>query len=115
VAVSDGWVTLRGTVDWQYQRDAADGAVRTLAGVRGITNDISVGPRVQPADVQTRIEAALKRSAEIDARRVHVSVSDGRIRLTGNVQSWAERDEARRAAWAAPGVTAVEDQMAVVP
>ncbi|HEY5617777.1 MAG TPA: BON domain-containing protein [Vicinamibacterales bacterium] len=115
VAVSDGWVTLRGMVDWQYQRDAAEGAVRTLAGVRGITNEISVGPRVQPADVQTRIEAALRRSAEIDARRINVSISDGRVRLTGNVHSWAERDEARRAAWAAPGVTGVEDQMAVVP
>lgn len=115
VAVSDGWVTLRGTVDWQYQRDAAEGAVRALAGVRGITNESSVGPRVQPANVKTRIEAALRRSAEIDARRINVSVSDGRVRLTGNVHSWFERDEARRAAWAAPGVTAVEDQMAVVP
>jgi osmotically-inducible protein OsmY len=115
VAVSDGWVTLRGTVDWRYQRDAAERAVRTLAGVRGITNEIAVGPRVQPSDVQSRIEAALKRSAEIDARRVAVSVADGRVMLTGNVHSWFERDEARRAAWAAPGVTAVEDHMAVVP
>ena len=115
VAVSDGWVTLRGMVDWQYQRDAAEGAVRTLAGVRGVTNDVTVGPRVQPADVQTRIETALRRSAEIDARRINVSVSDGRVSLTGNVHSWAERDEARRAAWAAPGVTAVEDHMAVIP
>lgn len=115
VAVSDAWVTLRGMVDWQYQPDAAEGAVRTLAGVRGVTNDITVGPRVQPSDVQTRIEAALKRSAEVDARRINVSVSDGRVSPTGNVHSWFERDEARRAAWAAPGVTAVEDHMAVVP
>jgi len=115
VAVSDGWVTLRGTVDWQYQKDAAERGVRNLTGVRGITNDMTVGPRVQPGDVQAKIEAALRRNAEIDARRINVSVADGRITLSGNVHSSAERDEARRAAWAAPGVTAVEDHMAVVP
>ena len=115
VAVSDGWVTLRGMVDWQYQKNAPERAVRTLAGVRGITNDITVGPRVQPSDVQANIEAALRRSAEIDARRINVSVSDDRITLTGNVHSSAERVAARRAAWSAPGVTTVEDHMAIIP
>jgi osmotically-inducible protein OsmY len=115
VVVSDGWVTLRGVVDWQYQRDAAESAVRSLAGVRGITNDISVGPRVQPSDVKARIEAAFERSAEIEARRLTVNVSDGSVTLTGNVHSAAERDEARRAASAAPGVRLVVDHMVIVP
>lgn len=115
VVVSDGWITLEGIVDWQYQKDAAERVVRDLTGVRGVTNRMTVGPRVQPGDVQAKIESAFGRSAEIDARRIHVNVLDGHVTLTGNVHSWAERDEARRAAWAAPGVKAVEDRMAVVP
>jgi osmotically-inducible protein OsmY len=115
VAVSNGWITLTGTVDWQYQRDAAARAVRDLTGVRGVTNNITLKPHVQAGDVQAKIEAAFKRSAEIDARRVNVVASDGKVILSGNVRSWAERQEAERAAWAAPGVTQVEDRIAVVP
>lgn len=115
VAVTNGRVALKGTLEWHYQRDAAERAVRDLVGVRGVTNEIVVHPRVKVADVQHKIEAAFRRSADIDARRVNVNVTDGHVTLTGNVHSWSERDEARRAAWAAPGVTAVEDHIVVVP
>jgi osmotically-inducible protein OsmY len=115
VTVSNGWVTLNGHVDWQYQKDAAQRAVRDLTGVKGITNDIAVQPRVQTRDVRDKIEAAFKRSAEIDARRINVTADNGKVELSGNVHSWAERQEAERAAWAAPGVTKVEDRLLIVP
>lgn len=115
VSVSNGWVTLKGDLDWQYQKDAATRAVRYLTGVRGVTNLVTVKPHVSVADVQAKIEAALKRSAEIDARRINVNVTDGEVVLSGNVHSWAEREEARHAAWAAPGVKDVQDRLAIVP
>lgn len=115
VAVSDGWVTLKGNVEWEYQRNAAADAVRYLIGVRGISNTIAVTPRVTAPDVKAKIEAALKRSAEVDARRINVAVLDGKVTLTGNVHSWFERNEARHAAWAAPGVKDVDDRIAVTP
>jgi osmotically-inducible protein OsmY len=115
VAVSNGWVTLKGKVDWAYQRTAADQCVRHLAGVCGVVNVIDVTPRANIADVKAKIETALKRSAEVDARRINVAVADGKVTLTGNVHSWAERNEARFAAWAAPGVKEVDDKMAIVP
>jgi osmotically-inducible protein OsmY len=115
VAVSNGWVTLKGTVDWNYQRDAATKTVRDLMGVVGVANGIEVKAHVSVADVQSKIQAALTRSAEVDARRINVSALDGKVVLSGNVRSWAEREEARHAAWAAPGVKEVEDRMAIVP
>lgn len=115
VSVGDGWVTLKGRVDWEYERRAAERAVRDLSGVRGVINSISVEPHVSATDVKTKIEAALKRSAEVDARRINVAVAENKVVLTGNVHSWFERDEARRAAWAAPGVKNVDDRIAVVP
>jgi osmotically-inducible protein OsmY len=115
VTVSSGWVTLQGSVDWQYQKDAAYRTVRDLSGVRGVSNNVTVTPRVSTTGVQQKIEEAFRRSAEIDARRVTVVAQNGQVTLTGNVHSWAERQEATRAAWAAPGVTQVVDRLAVVP
>ena len=115
VTITNGWVTLNGTLDWQYQKDAAARVVRELTGVKGVINNIIVQPHAKTIDVREKIEAAFKRSAEIDARRINVIATDGTVILSGNVHSWAERQEAERAAWAAPGVTQVEDRLAIVP
>jgi osmotically-inducible protein OsmY len=115
VTVKDGWVTLEGKVDWYYQKNAAELAVKYLSGVRGVSDDIKVEPQVSTVEVKEKIEAALKRSAELDARRIRVEASDGKVTLSGNVHTWFEKDEAESAAWAAPGVTKVNNQIAVVP
>lgn len=115
VVVNNGRITLDGEVEWQYQKNAAMNAVRYLTGVTGVSNQITVKPHVSPGDVKNKIEAAFKRSAEIDARRVTVETRDGKVILHGNVRSWTEREEAQQAAWAAPGVTTVENQLTVAP
>lgn len=118
VTVVNGWVTLHGTVDWYHQMAAAERVVRSLAGVKGVSSAIVIQPPVMPVkttDVAAKIEAAFTRSAEIDARRIRVAAEDGTVTLTGHVRSWAERQEAERAAWAAPGVTRVDDRISVVP
>jgi osmotically-inducible protein OsmY len=114
VAVSKGWVRLEGEVEWHYQKEAAENSVRYLRGVKGVSNLITVKPRVSPADLKTKIQDAFLRSAEMDARRVHVEVEDGKIILRGKVYSLAEKLEAERAAWAAPGVSEVDNQIVVV-
>lgn len=111
--VDNGWLWLEGEVDWQYQRSAAERAVRNLAGISGLTSLISIRPRVSADDVKKRIELAIERQAELDARQIAVDARDGKVTLRGNVRSWAERRDAERAAWSAPGVTAVEDQITV--
>lgn len=115
-SVTKGWVTLDGNVDWYYQKRSAEDAVRDLKGVRGVTNKILVKPTVtRAADVRAKIESALKRNAEVDAKRIDVQTSDGSVTLRGSVRSWVERDDAVNAAWSAPGVTNVIDQIRIQP
>lgn len=114
-SVTSGWVTLTGTVEWQFEKMAAECAVRNLCGVKGVTNSIVVKPRARAQDVKTRIEHAFKRSAEIDAGRITIDAHNGSVTLTGIVRSLTERAEAERVAWAAPGVTTVDDRLVVEP
>jgi osmotically-inducible protein OsmY len=111
--VAKGWVTLKGDVDWQFEKEAAERAVRNLKGVLGVTNLITVAPRVKPSDVKKRIEEALVRSVKTDANNIDVDVQGSKVVLKGTVHSYAEKKEAEHAAWQAPGITTVDDQISV--
>ena len=115
VIVKSAWVTLEGTVEWNYQRESAEKAVRQVRGVKGVSNLISLKPKVAPSEIKQKIEEAFRRSAEVDANRITVEANGSEIILKGTVRSWAERQEAERAAWAAPGVTKVENRIVISP
>ena len=115
VVVKNGWVTLEGQVEWQYQRSTAETAVRRIKGVKGVSNLIQLKPRAAPAEIKRKIQEAFTRNAEVDANRILVETNGGEVILKGTVRSWIEREEAERVAWSAPGVTKVEDHIIVSP
>jgi len=114
ITVHNGWVTLDGAVDWQFQRRAAEDDVRKLSGVAGVNNRLTINSRPQIPEIQQRIEEALRRNAEIEAKGVQVTVSGGTVTLTGTVHDWVEHDAIKNAAWSAPGVQSVEDRLTVI-
>jgi osmotically-inducible protein OsmY len=114
VTVQKGWVLLTGEVDWQFQKKAAEDAIRKLSGVTGVSNSITIKPRVSASDIKKKIEDALARNAHVEARAIRVNVSDGnKVRLEGAVDSWDDRDVVENAAWSVPGVQSVDDRLAI--
>ena len=113
VTVSKGWLTLKGEVEWQYQKEDSERVVRRLAGVKGVSNLITVKPRATPSELKKKIENALVRNAEIDANRIAVEIQGTKAILKGTVRAWAEKEEAERIAWSAPGITSVENRITV--
>jgi osmotically-inducible protein OsmY len=113
VVARDGWLTLEGTVEWNYARERAESSVRRVRGVKGVTNAIALKPKVVPHEIRRKIEDALRRSAELDASRITVEANGSEVILRGTLKSWAERQEAERAAWAAPGVTRVDNRITI--
>lgn len=113
LSVRNGWITLDGEVDWQYQRDAALKTVMFLTGVQGVTNNLVVRPKATPQEIKGKIQAALQRTASHDAAKITVETVGGKVILRGTVRTWAERDDAERAAWSAPGVSSVESYVEI--
>jgi osmotically-inducible protein OsmY len=113
VTVSEGWITLNGEVDWQYLKNAAGNVVQHLSGVKGVSNFITIKPKLIATAVETAIQAAFKRNALLDANKIQVETSGGEVILRGNVRNFAELEEAERVAWAAPGMSSVDNQLTV--
>ena len=113
VTVKDGWVTLEGELEWNYQRESAEAAVRWVQELKGVTNLIKLRPGVAPSEIKRKIEEAFRRSAEVDANRITVEAVGGDVILKGTVRSWAERQEAERVAWSAPGVVSVDNRLVI--
>jgi osmotically-inducible protein OsmY len=113
VTVSKGWVTLKGEVEWQFQRDEAERVIRNLIGVKGVTNQLAVKPRLTPSGLKEKIEESLLRSAKTGAARITVKVQGGKVILKGKGRALPEREEAERVAWSAPGVTSVENRITI--
>ena len=115
VTVSQGWVTLKGEVEYAIQKRDAERAVQRLSGVKGVTNLITIKPRVSPTDLKQQIERALVRNAQTDARHITVEVQGSKVSLHGTVRSYAEKREAADAAWSAPGVSEVDNRIVISP
>ncbi|WP_256753404.1 BON domain-containing protein [Mesorhizobium sp. Mes31] len=114
VIAKDGWLTLEGDAEWQYQRNQAESATRKLHGVKGVINRVVLKPRVAPVEIKAKIENAFKRSAEVDAQHISVTADGGEVILVGAVSSWSEKQEAERTAWRAPGVVRVHNHINIV-
>ena len=113
MTVDKGWVTVKGEVEWQYQRQEVERVIRRLWGVKGVSNLITLKPLASPTDLKKKIEDALVRTAEVDANNISVEVQRSKAILKGKVHSWAEKREAERTAWLAPGITSVDNQVKV--
>ena len=113
VKVQNGWVTLSGTVGWQYQKELAESSIRMLSGVVSLSNEIKLKSRVEAQDIKKKITDALKRSAEVEANAIEVVVDKDHVTLRGEVRDWNERSAVKQAAWATPGVNKVEDRLVI--